>query len=263
MTIAICFKCGEFKHGSFKPCPSCGTIPQNTDDLTISLALTDHYFDNAMLEAFRNNIKQGIKIKLPDEAKSNFQKLIKESGILNIKQHAQDESSHQNTDINKTASQRDSVDIVYLKSTATAFEVAHEFVRFRALITKEAGTFRSFIKNLFRKVDYQHFSDKAQMIKIKIDKLNSGVKLLSPPTSPNAKEFAEALYQYLNALSKASEILLNKTKFMAAKAIYPKTPETSYTEFEKIIRDEAFFLEKCQIAGDKLTVLYRKNIGMC
>ena len=263
MTIAICFKCGEFKHGSFKPCPSCGTIPQNTDDLSLSMALTDHYFDNSMLEELRNNIKQGINIKLPDEVKINFQKLIKESGGLDIMQLVKDESSHQKTDCNETTSQRDSVDIVYLESAATAFEVAHDFVGLRALITEEAGTFQSFIKNLFRTVDYQHFADRARETKDKIDKLSSGIKLLSPPKTLYAQEFAEALYQYVNALSKASELLLNKTRFMAAKAIDPKTPETSYTEFKKIIRNESSFLEECQVTGEKLTILYRKNIGMC
>ena len=49
---------------------------------------------------------------------------------------------------------------------------------------------------------------------------------------------------------------------MAAKAIDPKSPETSYIEFKKIIKDESSSLEECQIIGDKLTILYRNNIGM-
>lgn len=263
MTIAICFKCGEFKHGSFKPCPSCGSIPHNTDDLSLSMALTDHYFDNSMLEELRKNIKQGINIELPDEVRTNFQKLIKESGVLEIMQLVQNELSHQETDSNETTPQRVSVDIDYLKSAATAFEVAHDFVGLRALITEEAGTFQSFIKNLFRTVDYQHFANRAKEIKDKIEKLSSDIKLLSPPNTLYAQEFADALHQYVNALSKASEILLNKSKLMAAKAREPKTPEISYSEFKKIIKNESSSLEECQITGDKLTILYRKNIGMC
>ncbi len=155
------------------------------------------------------------------------------------------------------------IDIAYLKNTATAFEIAYEFVGLRAVITAEAGTFQSFVRNLFHKVDYQSFVDRANAIKDKIDKLDSTVKLLSPPKSPAAKEFAQALEQYVDALSKAVDIFSNKTKFMAAKAKDPMTPETSYAEFKKITKDESLSLEECQNIGDKLTILYRNNIGMC
>ncbi|MDP3298029.1 MAG: hypothetical protein Q8N09_10680 [Thermodesulfovibrionia bacterium] len=155
------------------------------------------------------------------------------------------------------------IDIAYIKNTATAFEIAHEFVGLRALITAEAGTFQSFVRNLFHKVDYQSFVNRTREIKDKIDRLDNNVKLLSPPKAPAAEEFAQALHQYIDALSKAVEIFSNKTKFMAAKAKDPMTPETSYAEFKKIIKDESLSLEECQNIGDKLTILYRKNIGMC
>ena len=173
-----------------------------------------------------------------------------------------DELFHQNNTDNKETA---SVDIAYIKSTATAFEIAHEFVGLRALIIVEAGTFQSLIRNLFRKVDYQYFVDRAIEIKDKIDKLGNNVDsiiLLSPPKSPVQKEFAQALHQYIDALSKAVEIFLNKTKFMAAKAKDPMTLETSYAKFKKIIKDESLSLEECQKKGDKLTILYRNFFGL-
>ena len=45
MTTAVCFRCGELKFGAFCPC-QCGAMPQTEDELAISLAMTDHYFDD-------------------------------------------------------------------------------------------------------------------------------------------------------------------------------------------------------------------------
>lgn len=50
MTQAVCFKCGEMKHGAFTDCPHCGGRPVTDDELVLSLAMTDHYFDLATMK---------------------------------------------------------------------------------------------------------------------------------------------------------------------------------------------------------------------
>jgi hypothetical protein len=50
MTRAVCFKCGAIKFGAFCPCPECGDVPATEDDLALSLAMSDHYFDMATLD---------------------------------------------------------------------------------------------------------------------------------------------------------------------------------------------------------------------
>lgn len=50
MTQAVCFKCGAIKFGAFCPCPACNATPEAEDDLVISLAMTDHYFDVKTLQ---------------------------------------------------------------------------------------------------------------------------------------------------------------------------------------------------------------------
>jgi hypothetical protein len=66
MTVAVCFKCGEFKHGSLTPCPSCGNFPVERVDIINSVAMTDHYLSNSGLEAAGKNIKSGFEIEVSD-----------------------------------------------------------------------------------------------------------------------------------------------------------------------------------------------------
>lgn len=49
---------------------------------------------------------------------------------------------------------------------------------------------------------------------------------------------------------------------MAQKAVDPRTPESSYKDFKKVIDNEISILEECQTSGERLTILYRKNIGL-
>ena len=59
MTVAVCYKCGEFKFGAFLPCKKCGTYPENEEDRALSLVITDHYFDQEKLEIISSELKSG------------------------------------------------------------------------------------------------------------------------------------------------------------------------------------------------------------
>ena len=49
MTKAVCFRCGDIKFGAFNPCGACGETPRNDEDLILSLAMTDHYFNDPVV----------------------------------------------------------------------------------------------------------------------------------------------------------------------------------------------------------------------
>ena len=59
MTTAVCYKCGEFKHGAFKRCQKCGASPVSEDDYALSMSMTDHYFDLDGLKAMGLGVKNG------------------------------------------------------------------------------------------------------------------------------------------------------------------------------------------------------------
>ena len=61
MTTAVCFKCGAIKFGAFVPCPECGGFPRNEDELALSLAMTDHYFDMPTLDQMGATIRDGTR----------------------------------------------------------------------------------------------------------------------------------------------------------------------------------------------------------
>jgi hypothetical protein len=83
MTVAICYKCGEFKFGAFTPCAKCGAMPQNEDDLALSLAMTDHYFDEPTLKQMGAKVKDGTPPRLDPETHANFVREIRGlSGLL-------------------------------------------------------------------------------------------------------------------------------------------------------------------------------------
>ncbi|OGV45189.1 MAG: hypothetical protein A2017_06520 [Lentisphaerae bacterium GWF2_44_16] len=76
MTVAVCFICGEFKLGSFTPCPSCGVFPSEDDDIIVSFALNDHFYDNIELENFGKAIKDGKEIHIPDSVREDFERIV-------------------------------------------------------------------------------------------------------------------------------------------------------------------------------------------
>ncbi len=59
MTQAICFRCGEIKWGALNPCDRCGVVPRSDDELTFSLAFSDHYCDPETLQQIGWNVKIG------------------------------------------------------------------------------------------------------------------------------------------------------------------------------------------------------------
>ena len=72
MTKAICWKCGEFKSGSFVPCPSCNADPETEDDLLKSLFLTDHYHDEDGLNKLQQQVRRGSEWVIPDELREQM-----------------------------------------------------------------------------------------------------------------------------------------------------------------------------------------------
>jgi len=66
LTKAVCYHCGEFKKGAFTGCGSCKSAPNDDEEIVLSLALTDHYFDVATLSKFADAIKNGKKVDLTE-----------------------------------------------------------------------------------------------------------------------------------------------------------------------------------------------------
>lgn len=77
MTTAVCFKCGAMKVGAFTTCEKCKAAPQTVDDLALSLAITDHYFDGENLNNISLDIKNGKAVSLDAETKARLVESIK------------------------------------------------------------------------------------------------------------------------------------------------------------------------------------------
>jgi hypothetical protein len=82
MTMAVCFKCGVIKFGAFVPCPECAAFPQSEDDLALSLAMTDHYFDMPTLEQMGASVRDGKPPHLDPESHAQLVQQIRSSGML-------------------------------------------------------------------------------------------------------------------------------------------------------------------------------------
>jgi hypothetical protein len=76
MTQAVCFNCGAIKWGAFNDCDHCNAHPSTDDELMISLALTDHYFDLAALKQTGQAIKAGRRPTLPEDIKNKLRPRI-------------------------------------------------------------------------------------------------------------------------------------------------------------------------------------------
>ena len=82
MTMAVCFKCGVIKFGAFVPCPECSAFPRTEDDLALSLAMTDHYFDMPTLEQMGASVRDGEPPHLDPETHANLVQQMRGSDIL-------------------------------------------------------------------------------------------------------------------------------------------------------------------------------------
>jgi hypothetical protein len=63
--IAICFKCGASKSAPLERCPSCGSIPAEGEESTLSLALTDRFLLRARLAEVAQLLASGQTVRLP------------------------------------------------------------------------------------------------------------------------------------------------------------------------------------------------------
>lgn len=70
MTLAICIKCGNQKHGALTPCLECGFDPSSPQDQTKSVALSDHNLTPEELAAVGQRIQAGEPLDF-DEASIN------------------------------------------------------------------------------------------------------------------------------------------------------------------------------------------------
>ena len=68
MTIAVCLKCGEFKHGAWTPCLKCGYTPNDDESYTKHLLVSDHFLSREELEQVADRIKAGEFVEFPPEA---------------------------------------------------------------------------------------------------------------------------------------------------------------------------------------------------
>ncbi len=86
MTNAVCFQCGHLKFGSFLACDQCQAKPQTDEELIVSLAMSDHYFDHATLDSMGEYTKEnGHPPQLDPESEKTFRKNledVKASGVL-------------------------------------------------------------------------------------------------------------------------------------------------------------------------------------
>jgi hypothetical protein len=78
MTTAVCFRCGELKFGAFCPCDKCGETPASDDELVLSLAMTDHYFDKATLEEMGQKVREGDPPHLDPESREQLLQVLRQ-----------------------------------------------------------------------------------------------------------------------------------------------------------------------------------------
>jgi hypothetical protein len=80
--MAVCFQCGSIKFGAFVPCPQCAAWPQTEDELALSLAMTDHYFDMPTLEQMGASVRDGKPPHLDEHSHARLVQQIRDTGLL-------------------------------------------------------------------------------------------------------------------------------------------------------------------------------------
>jgi hypothetical protein len=82
MTQAVCFKCGDIKWGAFNHCEGCGTRPKSDDELMLSLAFTDHYFDLPKLQQIGHGIAAGTPPQLAQSFRDKLYPAVQEAKAI-------------------------------------------------------------------------------------------------------------------------------------------------------------------------------------
>ena len=67
MTKAVCFNCGELKHGAFTSCKACHIRPAGEAEMVRSLGLSDHYLTQEQIDQVAKLIKNGEPIQFQEE----------------------------------------------------------------------------------------------------------------------------------------------------------------------------------------------------
>lgn len=81
MTYAICFSCGERKHGALTGCRSCRRQPESEIELAYSLALSDHHFSPEALQGIAQSIRDGQRPRMNDENEKHFLTMVREARL--------------------------------------------------------------------------------------------------------------------------------------------------------------------------------------
>jgi hypothetical protein len=71
------------KFGAFLPCMQCQHQPKSEDELAISLAMTDHYFDENDLKEIAEQVREGNPPALDEESKEQLVAQIRKLGLVN------------------------------------------------------------------------------------------------------------------------------------------------------------------------------------
>jgi hypothetical protein len=67
VTVAVCLKCGAFKHGAWTPCPACDYCPDDDESYTKHLLVSDHYLSRDKLEEASRFVRSGAPLDFPPE----------------------------------------------------------------------------------------------------------------------------------------------------------------------------------------------------
>jgi len=84
MTIAVCWRCGHFKHGALTPCEKCNALPRTDQDIALSIGLSDHYHSQPQLEVFSQEIVLGKKPSIDPKIISDYLETLKDNPLKDL-----------------------------------------------------------------------------------------------------------------------------------------------------------------------------------
>ncbi|EEF26778.1 conserved hypothetical protein, partial [Ricinus communis] len=84
MTKAICFYCGLEKSGALLACSGCGTIPRTSNELALSLVLTDHLSSKLQLAHYSHELRNHMKLSVPSDALAQAQEALKDPQLMTM-----------------------------------------------------------------------------------------------------------------------------------------------------------------------------------